>query len=86
METQKINFKGIVVWVTIMHPTFEIDGIIYKSSKCICYYNFYEPSNNYYGKMLCSLRYLSPLICEDMNGAIFLVQNELTGFVDEMRC
>ena len=86
MQTQKVNIDGLVVWITILNPVFEIEGKTYQSSKSVCYYNFYEPTNNYYGKLLSSTTYLSPLICDDMEMAIFLVKNELTGWINNMRC
>lgn len=85
MQTQKVNIDGLVVWLTILHPIFEIEGKTYQSSRYVIYYNFTEPANNYYGKLVCSSKYLHPLPCDDMNGAIYYVRNELSGFIDTVR-
>lgn len=79
MQTQKVNIRGVIVWITILHPMLETEGRTYPSNKFVIYYNFYEPANNYYGKLLCNSYELmhEPLTCEDMNEAIECVECEI---------
>jgi hypothetical protein len=85
METQKVNIDGLVVWISLFHPKFEIEGKVYQSTKYVIYYNFYEPSNNYYGKLVCQEDRSYPLWCDNMEGAILTVRYQLIQFMIAIR-
>lgn len=85
METKRVVIEGLVVWVSIFHPVFEIDGRIYQSTKFAIYYDLCEPSDNYYGKLVCDETRGFPLYCNDMESAIATVSYQLIGFIDQVR-